>query len=160
MPRTCTICNHESREAIDEKLLSGEAYRSIAKHYAISPAALFRHKDHLPAAMVKAVDAAETVQAGNLLDRLRDLNRETAAILREARTKGEENNELALKAIARVEKQLELEGRLLGELSEHAVLNVVISPEWQRGRSVILVALAPFPAARLASAEALQNAGA
>lgn len=110
--------------------------------------------------MVKAVEAAEVVQAGNLLDRLRDLNRETAAILRECRTVDPVDNELALKAIARVEKQIELEGRLLGELNEGATLNVVVSPEWVRVRTVILQALVPYQAARLAITEALKNAGA
>jgi hypothetical protein len=41
------------------------------------------------------------------------LNRETAAILGEARTAGPKNNDLALKAIAREEKQLDFERRLL-----------------------------------------------
>lgn len=161
MPQNCTICRHDNRGEIDEALLAGEPFRNIAKRYGTSPTALFRHKQKdLPAAMVKAVEVAEVVQAGNLLDRLRELNQVTAAILREARTEGSKDSELALKAITRAEKQIELEGRLLGELNEGNTLNVVISPEWVRVRTVILQALMPYPAARLAIAEALQNAGA
>ena len=70
------------------------------------------------------------------------------------------DNGLALRAIARVEKQLELEGRLLGELNEATTVNVIVSPEWQKVRAVILAALEPYRAARLAIVGALQNAGA
>ena len=89
---------------------------------------MVRHKtDHLPAAVVKAAEIAEVVQANALLGRLKALNRETAAILREARAAGSKDNELALKCIARAEKQIELEGRLLGELKaeQGATVNVI-----------------------------------
>jgi hypothetical protein len=70
------------------------------------------------------------------------------------------NNDVALKAIARAEKQLELEGRLLGELNEGSTVNVVLTPEWSAIRAAILKALEPYPAARFAVAGALTNASA
>lgn len=95
-----------------------------------------------------------------MLDRLKALNRETAAVLREAREGDSKNNDIALKAIARVEKQIELEGRLLGELHEGSTVNIILTPEWQALRAAIMAALEPYPAARLAVAEAVRNAGA
>jgi len=119
MPQTCTICKHARREEIDSALLGGEAFRNIAKRYGTSPTALFRHRQNdIPVILAKSKQAAEEVKADTLFERLKALNRETAMILREARQVGSQNNELALRAIARVEKQIELEARLLGELTE------------------------------------------
>jgi len=161
MARTCTICTHQERVAINEALLGIDSLRTIADRWSVSKTALIRHKtDHLPTSLTKAAAVAEVVEAGNLLERLKVLNWETAAILREARASDSKDNELALKAIARIEKQIELEGRLLGELNEGATVNVLVSPEWQSLRAVILAALEPYPAARLAIAGALKNAGA
>jgi hypothetical protein len=68
----------------------------------------------LPLRLVKAAEVAETAEAGSLLDRLLDLSRETSEILHEARTSGD--HEVALKAISRAEKQLELQAKLLHAL--------------------------------------------
>lgn len=128
MPRTCTICRHAQREEIDQALLAAEPFRNIAKRYGTSPTALFRHRQKdLPTALLKARQVAEVVSAETLLDRLKSLNEETAAILREARAAGSRDNELALKAIARVERQLEFEARLLGELSSTTNIGVGVS---------------------------------
>jgi hypothetical protein len=54
------------------------------------------------------------MQAGTLFDRLRSVCRVTQEILREAR--GAKNHIIALQAIGRIERQLELEARLLGEM--------------------------------------------
>src|SRR5207248_2630685 len=135
--------------------VNNESLRTIADRWSVSKTALLRHRDHIPASLAKAVEAREVAEAGTLLDRLKALNRETAAILREARAEGRKGADLALKAIARTERQLELEGRLLGELNEGATVNVLVSPEWQSVRAVVIAALEPYPAARLAVVEAL-----
>jgi hypothetical protein len=153
MPRTCTICTHEQGEQIDAALLKGEPYRRIAQRFAASPDAVLRHKSHLPRTLAKAEEAREMVQAGTLLQRLTDLNAETLTILKEARQN--KNGELALKAIARIEKQLELEGKLIGELNDMPVVNLNVSIE--NLQAVILNALASFPAAKIAVAQALME---
>lgn len=156
MPRTCTICNHPQRDAIDLALLAGEAYRHIASRFDTSTASLQRHKDHLPGQLAKAHEAAEVVKADTLLDRLKELNTETRQILRETRESG--NHDLALKAIARVEKQLELEGKLLGELQpEGTTINVYSTPEWLSLRAVVIGALQPYPDAARAVSRALTD---
>lgn len=156
MPRRCTICDHPDRDAIDAALVAGDAYRNIAERFGTSTTALVRHKsDHVPAHLSKAKHAEETTQADSLLGQLLSLNRETLAILKEAR-KGKEND-LALKAIARAEKQIELQAKLLGELQEGATVNIFLLPEWQQLRTLILSALAPYPQARIAVAHALER---
>jgi hypothetical protein len=70
-----------------------------------------------------------------------------------------EDHELRLKAITRAEKQIELEGRLLGELRDGAKVNIVITPEWLGVQAVLLDALRPFPEARIAASVALAATG-
>ena len=159
MPRTCTICNHLQRAEIDAALIAGEPYRSIAKRFATSPEAMWRHKEtHLPAHLAKAEEAKESTQAESLLGQLLSLNQETLAILQEARQG--KDNDLALKAIGRSEKQIELQARLLGELKDTATVNVLILPEWQQIRTIVIEALSAFPEARMAVATALERVSA
>ena len=97
--------------------MTGEPFRNIAKRYGTSPTALFRHKKaDIPATLAKSKQAEEEVRAETLYDRLKVINRETAAILAEARESG--SLSIALAAINRVERQLELEARLLGQLND------------------------------------------
>ncbi|MBS3932994.1 MAG: hypothetical protein KGZ35_01425 [Truepera sp.] len=158
MPRRCTICEHAKREALDAALLAGElSNRRIATHYGVTEAALRRHiaAGHIPVRLAKAHEASEVASAGTLLARLQALNTETRAILSEARAG--QDNELALKAIARCERQLELEARLLGELSEAATVSITVNAEWLELRALVIRALSPYPDARQAVLEALRE---
>lgn len=158
MPRHCSICNHPDREAINTALIENKTFRYVAKRYQVSTTALHRHKsEHLPGVIVKAKEAAESTLADNLLDRLMDLNKTTMLILGEARQS--KDNELALRAIQRAEKQLELQARLLGELNEAPTVNVLVTnPEWIQMRTAILRALKPYPEAQDAVVQALKGA--
>ena len=176
MPRRCTICDHTDRQTIDELLIAGESFRYVSKQFGTSTTALFRHKqDHIPARLAQAHRAQEFVQAtalarqvqqqnqdavdqaDSLLERLLVLHQETLAILDEARTGNAKDNALALRAIARAEKQLELQARLLGELQDGASVNIAVSPQWHVLRATVLQALIPYPEARVAVAEALTH---
>jgi hypothetical protein len=141
MARNCSVCRHDKREEIDRALLAQVPFRHVAACFSISATAAFRHsKSHIPAALMKAKQAADEVKADTLFDRLREINREARAILEEARGAGSKDNDLALKAIARIEKQLELEARLLGELDESTKIAVgvnVTSPPAKHDLSVL-----------------------
>ncbi len=63
--------------------------------------------------------------------------------------------ELILKTAQRLEGQLELLAKLLGELQEGQTVNILVLPEWHALRAKILEALGPYPQARIAVAEAL-----
>ena len=55
MPRSCTVCEHPEREAIDSALVGDASNRSVASLYDVSEAAVRRHKaNHLPAKLVIA----------------------------------------------------------------------------------------------------------
>ena len=107
MSQVCSICRHQQRTEIDQALLAGEPFRGLAQRTGTSATALYRHrKDHIAATLVKAKQAADQVQAENIWERLGTINRETAAILADARES--QNHVIALQAIARVERQVEL----------------------------------------------------
>jgi hypothetical protein len=55
MPRRCTVCDHPERHSIDEALVSGVPYRSVARRFELSESSVYRHKtEHLPAHLLKA----------------------------------------------------------------------------------------------------------
>jgi hypothetical protein len=84
---------------------------------------------------------------------LRTINGAALAVLRDARAA--RDGELALKAVDRIFRQIELQAKLLGELDEHPTINVLVAPEWLALRGRLVVALAAFPEARVAVAEVL-----
>src|SRR4051794_18854765 len=159
MPRTCTICAHPDRDAIERAMIAMQPYRRIAVQYDVSGSALVRHHDdHLQAAIVKASRIGEVTRADGLVDRIIVLARETQSVLDHA--KAAEDDELALKAIARAEKQLELQAKLLGQIKEGATVNITLSIEWLSIRTLIVGALDRFPEARHAVAAALEEVAA
>ena len=126
MPQTCTICRHEKRQEIDRALLDGGSFRNIAVRFGTSTSALVRHKKaDIPATLVKAKQVEEVQDASTLFDRLRSLSNEAREILEEARASN--NHSLALSAVGRAGKLLELEAKLLGELDSSTKVAVGIN---------------------------------
>jgi hypothetical protein len=136
MPKPCSICFHPKVAKINAAIISGASYRDISGRYGTSKSTLERHRPHIAKALAKATKAAakrdqaivekqetavairEAVHAGTLLDRLFQVHRDTRDIFKEAREARDHTT--ALRAIARMEHQLELEARLLGELKDTA----------------------------------------
>jgi hypothetical protein len=157
VPRSCTICEHPEREAIDRALVGDSSNLSVSSLFAVSEQALRRHKaNHLPAKLVMAQAAEEVAQADDLLDQLRGLQARTLAILEAAETASEHRT--ALGAIREARSNLELLAKLLGELDDRPVVSLNISPEWLELRAVIVGALEPHPDARGAVLRALEGA--
>jgi len=154
MSRTCTVCTHRDRHAIDAALVAGTPNRRIAAQLDLSEAAVRRHAaEHLPASLVAAAGADEVRQALDVLAQLKQINASSVAILAEARRA--KDGDLALKAVDRIHKQIELQAKLLGDLDERPVVNVLLSPEWAQLRGQLVAALQPFPEARVAVAAVL-----
>jgi hypothetical protein len=158
MPRSCTICEHPGREAIDQALVGDASNRSLASLYDVSEAAVRRHKaKHLPAKLVMAQAAEEVTRADTLLGQVRDLQERTLAILGAAEETRQHRT--ALGAIREARSNLELLAKLLGELDERPQVNLNFSPEWLELRAVIVTALEPHPEALRAVVRALESAG-
>ncbi len=130
--------------------------RAIARQWRVSKDAVARHKeDHLPSRVVKAQEATDLRQAFDVVQQLKAINGVTLAILKGAREM--RNDKIALAAVDRVQRQIELQARLLGELDDRPVVNVLVLPEWHRVRAVIIQALADEPSARIKVAAALRT---
>ncbi len=153
MPRVCTICTHESALEIDRALLDGEPYRHIATRYGTSTGALQRHREHLPNQLVKAREAEEVTQADTLLEQVRALQTRALSILDRADHSGDLKT--ALSAIREVRSNLELLGKLAGELQQEGTVNITVSPEWLTLRATVISALHPYPDAARAVSKAL-----
>src|SRR3954468_14235123 len=98
MPRRCTVCANLQRQGIDEALVSGAPYRSVAKRFGLSESAVYRHKtEHLPAQLLKAREVEETARADDLLEQVRNLQTHALDILERAEEAG--NLRTALAAI-------------------------------------------------------------
>jgi len=154
MPRQCSVCAHVSLHAINKALVAGGSLRDIAGQFRLSKSAVERHAaEHLPKLLTQAKAEADVAHALDVVAQLKTINGAALTVLRDARTA--QDGDLALKAIDRIHRQIELQAKLLGDLDERPVVNVLVSPEWHALRSRIVVALAPHPAARLALAEVL-----
>jgi hypothetical protein len=158
MPRRCTVCDHPERHGIDEALVSGTPYRSVAKQFELSESAVYRHKtEHLPAHLSRARAAEEIARADDLLEQVRHLQTHALDILERAEKAGDLRTALA--AITQARGNLELLGKLAGELDERPMVNLNVTPEWLEHRAVIVGALEPHPAAHRAVLRALENVG-
>jgi hypothetical protein len=71
VPRTCTICSHKNRLKIEQALVSGTAYRSIANQFGTTKASLTRHRTHVSESLARHTGAAEFVRTGVLIDDVR-----------------------------------------------------------------------------------------
>jgi hypothetical protein len=177
MPRRCAICGHPQKNEIDQALVGGETRRAVAKRFACSESALFRHRQkHIPVLLRQAKEAEDRTHADKLqaqaqqqadsgdrhaldvVKQLKAINSASLEVLTEARQA--RNAETVLKAVDRIQKQIELQSRLLGELDDRTQVTIALvsSPEWLAMRSRIVAALDPFPAAKLAVAEVIDAA--
>src|SRR5258708_5888451 len=156
MPRTCTVCAHPERAAIDAAALAGTSYRTIAHQFTVSRDALMRHKaEHLLAELVKAKHAEEVSRATDLLALAMERDAKALALLAKAEADGDLKTAGQMLRISLV--SLELLARLRGELNEQqtTTVNILVAPEWIAIRNVLLRALWPFVEARMAVAAAL-----
>jgi len=146
MPRRCTVCAHPERGAIDKALVSGEAVASVASRYVtVHKMALHRHKaEHLPLRLVKAAEQEDVRQALDVVQQLKAINAASLQVLKEARDAGQGG--LALAAVDRIQRQIELQAKLLGDLDERPQVNIVMLPQWARLVSGLRSILSPHPA--------------
>jgi hypothetical protein len=152
------VCDHPESHGIDEALVTGAPYRSVARRFELSESAVYRHKtEHLPAHLLKAREVEEVAQADHLLEQVRNLQAHALNILERAEKAGDLRTALA--AIYQARGNLELLGKLAGELDERPVVNLNVSPEWLELRAVIVGALEPHPAAHGAVLRALEGVG-
>lgn len=158
MPRVCTACSHPHRPEIDRALVDDSAsFRDIARQYAVSKDALARHKrEHLGPRLARVAERNEQADIRTAIDvvaQLRAINGVALSVLKEARNA--DDGDLALRAIDRIQKQIELQAKLIDLIRDGDTVNVIVAPEWVRLRTVIVTALQHHPEARQAVTTAL-----
>jgi transposase len=106
-------CSSPERAAIDKALVAGESFRNIAERVSISSAALFRHKNHLAQAIVKASENREERLGETLLDEMRRVQRKAWELL--ARTESDGDHRGSIVALREVRECLESLGEMLAK---------------------------------------------
>ena len=159
MSGKCTVCMHPKQAAIDQALLENVAsIRGIANQYNLSKSSVMRHRAaHLSerlAAVAERNADADIRQAIDVIAQLREINEATKDVLKVARDK--ENHGLALRAIDRLQQQIELQAKLIDLINDAPTINVIVSPQWLQLRTTIIAALEDYPEARQSVAQALQ----
>jgi cytochrome c556 len=115
--RSCTVCQSNEREQIDRMLVDNAPYRAVARQFKLSKDAIRRHKEsHLPMVLMRSKEAQELSHGDTLWQQMTQLNAKTQKILARAERAG--NHDIELKAIAESRKNLELQGKLMGELGK------------------------------------------
>jgi hypothetical protein len=71
--KTCGVCTHKQRGAIDREIVASTPLRAIAGQFGVSRSALDRHKAHVPKALAEAKQAVEVAEASTLLQRVESL---------------------------------------------------------------------------------------
>jgi hypothetical protein len=154
VPRTCSICSHEHRDAMEDAFIVGQAKRRIASQHGVSERAVRYHmREHLPALLALARDAERAARADTLLDRMEALQRQTLAIL-----DAPEDQRTALAAIAQARRNLELIAEITEQLDRRGTVNLELSVEWQEVKAVLVNTLASYPEAQQAVFNALEEA--
>ena len=149
----CSVCKHpESLEINAALIVDGEPIRRVAAQYGPSETSIRRHKEHIPQLLVESSERLKAIEADDLVDRVEGLLAEAHDVLYEARSGGEGqvDNDLALRAMARIEKQLELQAKLLQIIKTQPAtqINLYQHPQWIEVRGVILAALDELPASQ------------
>ena len=155
MGRQCTVCAHVDLEEINKLLLSGTSLRDIAGQYDLSKTALARHKEsHMPELLLKSQEVKEALQADNLLDQIVYYESEARRFKELAESQGD--LELALKAVDRALKCLDLFAKARGIISDQPQVNILVLPEWIALRTAIIQSLRPYPEALEAVRDAIK----
>ena len=152
MPRRCTTCAHPKRREIDRLLATGTPAAEVAQRFNLVDRSVRRHAEsHVPASVQSAAKQDEQAREIDVLAEVKQLYRITMSIL----ARNAQEPRTALGAIREARGNLELLGKLLGDLDERPQVNVLIAPQWITIRGALLKALVPYPEARAAVAEAL-----
>ena len=157
MGMPCSVCASPHRRAVDADLVKGESARAIGLKFKLGERAIQRHRQaHLSPALA-AVEARRTeAGAGSLADRMGAMVAKASALIDRLEAEGATGMQLA--AMREFRGQVETLAKLTGAIdaSPKVAVNILTSSEVQSLVTVLLKALEPYEAARVAAAQALQ----
>jgi hypothetical protein len=125
MPRRCSVCTHPHRQQIDQAIVSGNSYRTVAQQFTISRDAVVRHRRHLSAAVINPLSSGQISPQESLLAQLDELRSEAQRLKQKA--EGDGDYRAALAAVRELCRIVELVAKLCGQIdsrTETKILNV------------------------------------
>ena len=156
MVRACTICTHKDVDEINRRVVSGDSIAEIARNFGLSDDALRRHADkHIPKFIIASPSAKEVTEADLLLKKIEEYEGDAKRYRDMAEANGD--IEIALKAVDRALKCIELSSKVRGLIQDQPQINILVNPQWVELRTVIIKALEPYPAAREAVVHAIRK---
>ena len=155
MGMRCKVCGHAEVEAIDRALIEGKTLREIAEQWGFTTLSVHRHKMRdLSEKIKRGKELQADDEASGLVERLAELTRETREITREALRKRDWG--LALRSIARKEKQVAMEWKLVGP-QEQVEEAEEVRKEWWGLWQDLVQTLERYPDAHAAVLEMLNG---
>lgn len=187
--RPCAVCTHAERAAIDDAIIAGASFRTIAARYEMSHPAVLRHRNgHMTEQLAEAAEQrqaaepepppatpsspsptppttpspaepternrrADAAEALDIVGQLKAINSAALTVLRDARVAGD--GRLVLQAVDRVQRQIELQAKLIGQIDERPQVNIWISADWLAIEQALLDTLSRHPQARYEVSERL-----
>jgi hypothetical protein len=134
LARSCSICTHHRRDAVDKLLLRGEQLKAVARRYSVSEDALGRHKRHMQLVIAKAaaqVEQKDLAYGSALLAEIARIRADAERLQIESERRQDVRG--ALRAIHERLAVVELEAKLSGQIDtsqKNVTINVqTISPE-------------------------------
>ncbi len=146
MPRTCTVCSHDQRRAIERAFIAGKAYRNISQRYGVTPWAIIRHVTHVARRLWRGQRLAEHAKGQDLADITAEALVEARGLLASAK-RGKDHKAWAA-AVTAMQRHVELLGKLEGRIRDTQMVMVLDSPAFRVVADRLFVALEAEPRAR------------
>jgi hypothetical protein len=143
-------------EEINSKIASQEKLADISREFAVSEDALSRHKDRcIIKALAASPNTKDIINGDNLLDQLQAARTSALDLLDKAIAAGDTKVYGPPSSyLSEIRQQIKLWAELEGKLATQPQITIINNPEWIELRTLIVVALDPFPEAK----EAVVNA--
>jgi hypothetical protein len=152
----CKSCNDPNHEEYDKDYFSGKINKSeYARLVGCSIPSVTRHiENHVPKDLVVATEARAVTKADDLLSQISYYETEARRYKEMAEADG--NVDLALKAVDRALKCVEIYAKVRGIINDQPQVNILVNPQWIELKAVIVAALRPYPDALEAVRDALR----
>jgi len=145
----CKTCRFPDHEKYDAECIKGNLSREdYAKMVGCSSKSISRHLLHIPQIVANSANAEIVTNADNLLDQIVYYESEARRFKEMAEADGNVN--LALKAVDRALKCVEIYAKVRGIINDAPQITIINNPEWVELRTLIITALEPYPDARRA----------
>lgn len=158
MAKPCAFCIHKDRGKLEKALLERKkTQEEIASIIGVSRSRISEHlSKHLKKDVREAIAKKEGIESGlNTAKQLLEINKVARLIIRDALQ--ERDGRLALRAVERVEKQLELQGKLLGDIPTGTNIQIIQSPQFVEFKTLILGVLDDYPEVKVKVIEKLRG---